>query len=360
MDLVALALAKKYTDEKVINGLDEKKVKTIIEEEIKKIIGEAGSDWDSFQELKEKIENIQLTPGPDGYSPVVELEQISDGVIVKVINKEGVTTATIYNGAQGIQGIQGEQGPKGDTGEQGPKGDTGEQGPKGDTGEQGDKGDKGDPGEPGVDGADYVLTDADKSEIAELAAELVEVPEAPEISMQPLTFTGAVEATYDGSVPVEVVIPQGGSGGSGEWELIGEITSDGTGDVTGLNIPCDLSKYKEVFVQAYNLPAKQKFRVVLRVQLVWSSAAYLGYNELGTNMNNKWTIYGRVCTVGDVYYTSGCAAAINNSGKAAWQTDRNDAGKLPGGLAQFKYISLDTNNAGIVPEGAALVAWGCK
>ena len=120
MDLVALALAKKYTDEKVINGLDEKKVKTIIEEEIKKIIGEAGSDWDSFQELKEKIENIQLTPGPDGYSPVVELEQISDGVIVKVINKEGVTTATIYNGAQGIQGIQGEQGPKGDTGEQGP------------------------------------------------------------------------------------------------------------------------------------------------------------------------------------------------------------------------------------------------
>ena len=229
MDLVALALAKKYADEKVINGLDEKKVKTIIEEEIKKIIGEAGSDWDSFQELKEKIENIQLTPGPDGYSPVVELEQISDGVIVKVINKEGVTTATIYNGAQGIQGIQGEQGPKGDTGE------------------QGDKGDKGDPGEPGVDGADYVLTDADKSEIAELAAELVEVPEAPEISMQPLTFTGAAEATYDGSKAVSVEIPSGG-GGSAVWELIADITTVEDVAVISVDVPSD---YTEFFVYAY-------------------------------------------------------------------------------------------------------------
>ena len=33
-------------------------------------------------------------------------------------------------------------------------------------------------GQPGVDGADYVLTDADKSEIAEMAAELVEVPDS--------------------------------------------------------------------------------------------------------------------------------------------------------------------------------------
>ena len=37
---------------------------------------------------------------------------------------------------------------------------------------------KGDPGEPGVDGSDYILTDADKTEIAEMAAELVEVPDS--------------------------------------------------------------------------------------------------------------------------------------------------------------------------------------
>ena len=66
-------------------------------------------------------------------------------------------------GPKGEQGIQGPQGPKGETGPQGPKGDKGdiglqgEQGPKGDTGPQGPKGDPGN---------DYVLTDADKQDIA--------------------------------------------------------------------------------------------------------------------------------------------------------------------------------------------------
>lgn len=51
-------------------------------------------------------------------------------------------------------------GPKGD------KGDQGEPGVKGDPGEKGDKGDTGAQGEPGKDGSDYVLTEADKQEIA--------------------------------------------------------------------------------------------------------------------------------------------------------------------------------------------------
>ena len=61
-------------------------------------------------------------------------------------------------GEQGVQGIQGIQGPKGDTGAQGPKGDTGEKGdtgatgPKGDTGATGPKGDKGDKGDTGAQG----------------------------------------------------------------------------------------------------------------------------------------------------------------------------------------------------------------
>jgi hypothetical protein len=115
-------------------------------------------------------------------------------------------------GAQGPQGLQGDKGDKGDTGEtgpQGPKGDTGEtgaqgpQGPKGDTGEigpQGLKGDKGDTGDDGFsptvtiskagtittititdangphtatieDGDDYVLTAADKSDIADIVVQ---------------------------------------------------------------------------------------------------------------------------------------------------------------------------------------------
>lgn len=91
----------------------------------------------------------------------------------------------------------------------------GPQGPAGPQGEQGPEGPQGIPGD------DYVLTEADKAEIAEMAAGLVEVPEAPVVSMKPLTFTGAVNATYDGSEEMTVEIPQGGGG---EWQLLYDDT----------------------------------------------------------------------------------------------------------------------------------------
>lgn len=69
----------------------------------------------------------------------------------------------------------------------------------------------------GEPGDDYVLTEADKTEIAEQAAQLVEIPSG---SNQPLTFTGAVNATYDGSEPVSVEIPVGGGNGGGSDRLV--------------------------------------------------------------------------------------------------------------------------------------------
>lgn len=66
-------------------------------------------------------------------------------------------TGVAATGEQGEQGIQGEKGDKGDTGETGATGAKGDKGDKGDPGAKGDKGDKGD---------SYVLTSADKTEIA--------------------------------------------------------------------------------------------------------------------------------------------------------------------------------------------------
>lgn len=84
-------------------------------------------------------------------------------------------------------------------------------------GEQGEPGEDGQDGSPGADGytpvkgVDY-FTETDKQEIAEQAAQLVEVPEVeiPEALPNPnaLTFTGAVEETYDGSKDVIVEIPK--------------------------------------------------------------------------------------------------------------------------------------------------------
>ena len=81
-------------------------------------------------------------------------------------------------GPMGPAGPQGPKGDKGDRGEPGPRGLTGSTGPKGDKGDKGDRGDKGDKGDTGAtgpagaNGKDYVLTEADKQEIAGM----VEVP----------------------------------------------------------------------------------------------------------------------------------------------------------------------------------------
>lgn len=70
--------------------------------------------------------------------------------------------------------LKGDKGDKGDPGDTGPRGPQGPKGDKGDTGEQGSQGIRGPKGDPGDD---YILTEADKTEIAEQAAQMVDVPE---------------------------------------------------------------------------------------------------------------------------------------------------------------------------------------
>ena len=75
-------------------------------------------------------------------------------------------------GPRGLTGLTGATGPKGDKGDKGDKGATGAVGPQGPAGPKGDKGDTGATGPAGANGKDYVLTEADKQEIAGM----VEVP----------------------------------------------------------------------------------------------------------------------------------------------------------------------------------------
>lgn len=97
--------------------------------------------------------------------------------------------------AQWLESLKGERGPQGKPGE---KGETGEPGPQGEPGSQGPAGEKGDKGDTGADGQagpqgpqgiqgpqgpqgepgdDYVLTAADKAEIAAQAAQALEPEE---------------------------------------------------------------------------------------------------------------------------------------------------------------------------------------
>ena len=130
-------------------------------------------------------------------------------------------------GDTGPQGPQGEKGEKGDPGQQGPQGEVGPQGPQGIQGPEGPQGPKGDKGAPGTDGKSayqYAQEGGFTGTEAEFAAKLAE--EMPDKLPNPnaLTFTGAVTGSYDGSNPLTVEIPSGGSGGSDAWNLIDHFT----------------------------------------------------------------------------------------------------------------------------------------
>lgn len=117
--------------------------------------------------------------GKDGVSPTVITTEIENGTQITITDKNGQHIVTVFNGKDGasftydmftqeqLEALKGPAGPKGD------KGDIGEQGPIGPQGPAGPQ------GQPGESGKDYVLTEADKNEIAELAAELVDVDSGP-------------------------------------------------------------------------------------------------------------------------------------------------------------------------------------
>ena len=88
---------------------------------------------------------------------------------------------------------------------------------------RGDKGDKGDKGSGGKSAYQYAQDGGYTGTEAEFATKIAQEKFA---NPNALTFTGAVEGSYDGSEPLTVEIPSGGSGGSDAWNLIEHITAE--------------------------------------------------------------------------------------------------------------------------------------
>lgn len=93
-----------------------------------------------FSDLSERINNIQLIPGPQGPQGL-----------------QGETGATGPQGPQGPQGERGLEGPQGPQGLQGIKGDTGSTGATGPQGPRGIQGVPGPTGPAGADGASFTI-----------------------------------------------------------------------------------------------------------------------------------------------------------------------------------------------------------
>ena len=89
--------------------------------------------------------------GADGFSPIATVTQTADGALIEITDKAGKTTATITNGEDGYTPVKGK---------------------------------------------DY-FTNADKQEIAELTAEMVDVPTDDHINDLIHTALGVIEnGTY--------------------------------------------------------------------------------------------------------------------------------------------------------------------
>lgn len=167
--------------------------------------------WAPSEEEMPAVESSNITgpTGPRGKSGVyVGAEEPQEDEVLVWVNTEGteadelatkeyvngaltgyytaeqvdnkIKTIELTPGPQGPQGIQGIQGPIGPQGEIGPQGIQGEPGPQGEIGPKGDTGPQGPQGEPGAPGQDYVLTEADKAEIANLV--LASIPSGDEVS----------------------------------------------------------------------------------------------------------------------------------------------------------------------------------
>lgn len=158
--------------------------------------GEQGPQGEAFRIVKNYESVAHMNADHAGTDVLVGQHvaissDVEDGDNAKIYRKDAnkYTFVTDMSGKAGIQGPQGErgpQGPQGQQGEQGPQGERGPQGiqgPKGATGPQGEKGApftyadftaeqlaalKGDKGDTGEAGKNYVLTYADKAEIAQI------------------------------------------------------------------------------------------------------------------------------------------------------------------------------------------------
>ena len=156
-----------------------------------------------------------------------------------------------FDGADGLTPTIGENGNwylgETDTG----KPSRGEKGDKGDTGAKGEKGETGATGAAGAAGKsayayaqDGGYTGTEEQFAAKLAKEKFANPNA-------LTFTGAVEGSYDGSAPLTVEIPSGGGAAVETWDLLinAEIAEDCTEVIFNSGDAGEvLSNYKELLL----------------------------------------------------------------------------------------------------------------
>lgn len=199
-----------------------------------------------------------------------------------------------------------------------------------------------------------------------------------------LTLTGAVEATYDGSEDVTVEIPEGGNdlgiigaevgqtvkitavdesgkptaweavemASRGEWELIGEVTSDGTGGAAGIAVEIRPSDWDRLHAEAVSVDDDNAtYRLVLSTAMNWYDGAVLVSGKNRTMFSAFIeNICGKLKIIAgrNTGYVSDANVGISNSPQLEYLA------------SSYNYVRFDTNDNGAVPEGCTLKVWGYR
>lgn len=224
--------------------------------------GPAGQDGAPGKDGSPGKDGADGAPGQDGFSPSASVAETATGATITITDKTGTTTAEIKNGKDGAPGKDGTNGAPGTPGTNGTDGKDGTtftpsvsaagdlswtndggkanpapvnlKGPQGETGPQGPTGATGPQGAPG---ADYTLTDADKTEIAAEAAAAIagtSLPAPASAAVGQIVKVKAVDASGKITQTEAVDMPSGGS--SETWEL---ITSGEMAEAASLLITTD-------------------------------------------------------------------------------------------------------------------------
>lgn len=178
-----------------------------------------------------------------------------------------------------------------------------------------------------------------------------------------LTFTGAVEGSYDGSAPLEVAIPNGGGSGFDEWECINTFTipADTAEDVTSIIFsedaegkPFALKKFYAVFVGITGMGTYLCIRINDLLSTQQFGTSVINNNNIGKY--NPLRAYFEIA--GPCFYYWACPNVSSFGYRADGEITPN--GGLQSNISQINKIRFNWGTEGAITPGTTVKLWGVR
>ena len=195
-----------------------------------------------------------------------------------------------------------------------------------------------------------------------MLAQKVDIPEALP-NPNALTFTGAVEGSYDGSEPLIVEIPSGGGSGFDKWECINTFTipADTAEDVTSITFsedaegkPFALKKFYAVFA---GIIGPGTYFCIRINNLLWTQQFGTDIiSKSNTGARNPLILYFEIA--GSGFYHWSCPN-VKSFGYRA-DGDGTPNGGTQSNISQVNKITFLWGTGGAITPGTAVKLWGVR